>query len=220
MTKYQTYSENAQEMGNFQKYAKENHASWVEFASNAGHGDVNPVLVTGVDRTKDFAMMCYSDCGSGLECEFITSTPGITSASAWGTWRASRPIYMNHGPQPSSLPPVKTADTMSPGNTHAETVSDEFTQCVFIRYFSMLPRKEGVPKVIKAEAPGPHDVNTEGYDGEGPPPQVQRDSGLGSEISSSSLENCTGANVDSKSDAVMRNPSTVHYLLPSSFRLF
>ena len=107
VTKYQTYGEDVQEVGKFEKYVKENHASWVEFARNAGYGNVNPVLVTGVDRTKDFAMMCYSGYDHGLECEFRTSTSRTVPTSAWGTWRTPRPIYENHGPRCVALPLCK-----------------------------------------------------------------------------------------------------------------
>ena len=88
VTKYQTFREDIQRAGTFEKYVKEHYASWVEFVSVTGHGDnINPVLVTGIDRTRDFAMMSYSndDDDDDLRSEFITSVPGDPSASAWGT---------------------------------------------------------------------------------------------------------------------------------------
>ena len=223
ITKYQTYRENVQEVGKFEKYTKENHASWVEFARNAGYGDVNPVLVTGVDRTKDFAMMCYSDYDQGIDlCTFKTSAPSVISASAWGTWETPRPIYENRGPQLCSPPSAQTTDLTSSNNNPAETVSDEYNQCVFIRYFTMRARKLMVPKVIKAAA-GPHDLGRDsgGYDGEGSPLQAQDGSGSGSNFSSSSLDGNRENEADSvtsidsepgsESDTVIHNPTTVRY---------
>lgn len=227
VTKYQIYGEDAQELGNLRKYTKENYASWVEFARNAGHDDVNPILVTGVDRTKDFAMMCFSDYDNGLECEFRTSASGVAPASAWGTWKTSRPIYDNHGPQLRCPPSAQTTCSMSSGNSHVETVSDEYNQSVFIRYFSMRARKLGVPKVIKARA-GPHDLSRDGedYDGEGSPLQADYDSSSSSDFSSDLSDGGWGnhagsdTSVDSESDVVTHNPTTVCYLSPSLSHFF
>jgi hypothetical protein len=226
VTKYQTYRENVQEVGKFEKYTKENHASWVEFARDAGYGDVNPVLVTGVDRTKDFAMMCYSDYDhDGLECQFKTLAPGIASSTAWGAWETTRPIYENHGPQLCCPPSTQTVDLNSSSSNHAGTVSDEFNQSVFVRYFSMLNRKLRVPKTIKAAA-GPHDLGSGSHDGEGSPLQAQYDSGSGSDVSSSPLVgnwvNDSGSvtSVESESDTVIHNPTTVGCSSPSTFHPF
>ena len=227
VTKYQTYSENVQEVGKFEKHMKENHASWVEFACNAGYGNVNPVLVTGVDRTKDFAMMCYSDYSNGLECEFVTSASGVASASAWGTWKTSKPIHENRGPQLCCPPSTQTTDLTSSNDNHTETDSDQYNQCVFVRYFSMITRKLRVPKVIKAAA-GPHDLGTGGHDGEGSPLQAQDDSGSGSDVSSSSLGgdwdssmgSVTSVDSESDNDTVIHNPTAVGYLSFPPFRPF
>ena len=219
VTKYQTYGEDVQELGKFEKYVKENHASWVELARNAGHGDVNPVLVTGVDRTKDFAMMCYSGYDHGLECEFRTSASRTAPASAWGAWRTSRPIYENQGPQ-LHLPP--STALMSSGNSNAGTVSDEYNQCVFVRYFGVLYRKLWVPKIIKAGA-GPHNLSG-GYESGRSPYQAQLDSGSGSDISSNSSDGDWDmglvTNIGSESEIVVHNPTAVRCLPSSLFHPF
>lgn len=225
MTKHQTYSEDVRGVGKFEKYAKDNHLAWAEFARCEGLGEVNPVLVTGVDRTKDFAMMCYSDYDDeGLECQFRTLASGSASNTTWGTWETTRPVYKNQGPQ-SCFPPTQTINPTSAGDNNAETVSDGFDQCVFIRYISVRSRRLWVPKIIKAAA-GPHDLNTGGRDGEGSPLQAMYDSGSGSDISSCS-SNDDGDNdmssvtsVGSESDIVIHNPTTVRYLSSSSIRFF
>lgn len=221
VTKYQTYKENIQAVGTFNKYVKENYASWVEFAREEGHGDVNPVLVTGLDRTKDFAMMCYSNHDNGLECEFKTSTSEVASGSAWGTWQTTKFIHMNHGPQLCSPPSSANAEGLTPPGDHrAETASDEYNQCVFVRYFTMRTRL-GIPKVIKAGA-GPHDPGTGWeHDDEGLLPEVH--SGLGwdsdsdsdSESDMSSLLDGDGdddggsvTSIETESDIVIHNPTS------------
>lgn len=164
--------------------------------------------------------MCYSDYDHGLECQFKTLAPGIAPTSAWGAWETTRPIYENLGPQLCRPPTTQNMDlTLSSGNP-AGTVSDEFNQCVFIRYFRMITRKLRAPKIIKAAA-GPHDLGTGGHDGEEWPLQAQYDSGSGSDIASSPLVgnwlNDAGSvtSVESEPDIVIHNPTTVRCLSSS-----
>ena len=114
VTKYPTYREEIQREQVFEEYTKRHYNSWVAFAREGGHGnDVRPVLVTGVDMTRDFAMMAYSNSGVNMSSEFTTSIPMIASAyaSAWGVWRTEGLVHTNCGPDlcrpPSS---VHTAD--------------------------------------------------------------------------------------------------------------
>ena len=209
MTRYPTYREDVRDEEKFMRYTQENYSSWVEFARNAGHGDVNPILVTGVDRTKDFAMMCYSEYDEGLECEFRTSSSG-----PWGTWVSTKPIYQCHSP-PLSLPSYKQAvGSTESDNGLAESDSDEYNQCIFVRYYSLRPRRFLFPKIIKAAA-GPHDPGARGHDGEGSLLQAQYDSDSGSRTSSDSSDGdwdniaSSDTSVDSGSDAVIHNPTIV-----------
>ena len=151
MTKYRTYREDVQLAGNFEKYTKDHYDSWVTFARETGHGnDIKPILVAGVDMTKDFAMMSYSNNDDRLTSEFTTSVPGV--GSVWGTWRASGSVYTNCGPHLSGPPsPTPTVDLTSPGTDHAETTPDEYNQCVFVRYYTVRKRL-GIPRVIKIGA--------------------------------------------------------------------
>jgi hypothetical protein len=167
VTKYLTYREDIQLTGVFEKYAKDHYDSWVTFARETGHGnDIKPVLVTGVDMTRDFAMMSYSNNDDNLTSEFTTSAPGV--GSVWGTWRTTGSVYKNCGPDLSRPPsPTQTVDPTSSGTGHAETVPDEYNQCVFIRYYTVRKRL-GIPRVIKAAA-GPHDLGPGGRDNEESP---------------------------------------------------
>ena len=83
VTKHQTYREDIKRELSFKAYTKRHYESWVAFARDAEYGDdIRPVLVTGVDMTRDFAMMAYSKNDASLASEFTTSVSGIASASA------------------------------------------------------------------------------------------------------------------------------------------
>jgi len=130
VTKYLTHREDVQLAGTFEKYAKDHYDSWVTFARETGHGnDVKPVLVTGVDMTRDFAMMSYSNNDDNLTSEFTTSAPG--AGSVWGAWRTTGPVNTNCGPYLSHPPsPTQTMNSSSSGTGHASTIPDEYNQSV------------------------------------------------------------------------------------------
>ena len=160
MTKYPTLREDIQPVGTPKKYIKKHYSSWVEFASANGHGDdINPVLVTGVDRTRDFAMMSYSnnDEDEDLGCKFFPAV-GDTPASVWGTWNTTGFVHTNCGPKLYFSPPSTPS-----GSDTAGVVSDDYNQCVFVRYYYM--RKWMGIRVIRAAA-GPHDLGVVDRKGE------------------------------------------------------
>ena len=147
LTKHQIHREDVQLEGTFREYTKGHYDSWVKFARERGHpNDIKPVLVTGTDMTKDFAMVVYSKDDEDLTAEFTISAPGV--ASQWGTWRTPGVVHTNCGPQPRR-PPLDNGGS-------AEIDSDESTQCVFVRYYTMRKRL-GIPMVIRAAA-GPHNL--------------------------------------------------------------
>lgn len=216
VTKYQTHREDIQRAGTFNKYIKEHYASWVAFASATGHGDdINPFLVTGVDRTGDFAMMSYSNDDGDLGSEFTTTVLGTTSASAWGTWHATGFVHTTCGPQPCLSPSsAQTVDSTPSGNDNTETASDEYNQCVFVRYYTMRKRM-GIHRVMKAGA-GPHDLgpgNRE--DGESLEVEAESTSDSGSDIMSSLLgdsgvdDRSSVTSIDSESDVIIHNTIAV-----------
>ena len=229
LTNYPAYREDAPQTGTFEKYTKEHYASWVEFAREAGLGDVNPILITGVDRTKDFAMFCYSSDHDGLECEFTKSSPGVASGG-W-TWRNIGSVYTNHGPQLRRPPsPTQTAEPTSSGDVRTGTTSseDEYNQSVFVRYITMR-RRLGVPRVIRAAA-GPCDPGRRGCDGEGSPLQAEYDSDSDLDSDSDAVSSLldddddgwsSATSVGSESDIVIHNPTVVRYsLFPSPTPIF
>ena len=163
VTKYRTYREDIELESAFEEYTKRHYDSWVTFARNARHGnDIKPVLVTGVEMTRDFAMIAYANNSAQLSSEFSTSVPLLASASAsaWGTWHTQGLVHTNCGPQLCSPPPSPDALELYPsGSIRIDATPNEYNQCVFIRYYSMRRRALMFPKIIKAGA-GPHDLGS------------------------------------------------------------
>jgi len=215
VTRCLTYREDIQRVCTFERYAKEHYASWVTFARETGHGsDINPVLVTGVDRTRDFAMMSYSDDDHDMMSEFIAPVSGVSSASAWGTWYTTGLVHTNCGPQ-LRCPPSPTTDLTPSGNSNMETGSDWYNQCVFVRYYTVRKRLR-VPKVTQAGA-GLHDPGSGGRKDEEESPDVEARSDSGSDIVSSSSdyggENDKSSVTNIEPEILVHNTSPVRSLL-------
>ena len=164
-TKYPTYKEDSLLRFAFERYTKRHYDSWVTFARHKDYGeDVQPVLVSGVDLTRDFAMAAYSYEDTSLEADLTAAAPMLISASAslWGTWRTRYTPHTNYGPQECTPPSVEQAmDISSLQLTQGGTTPRAFNQCVFVRYYTMRSRGPlGLfPKVIRAGA-GPHDLGS------------------------------------------------------------
>ena len=213
LTKHPTYSQDIQRRGTFEEYIKEHYDSWVVFARECGHGnDVKPILVTGVDMTRSFAMMSYSNDGDDLTADFTVSNPG--AAPPWGTWRTPGTVYTNCGPQPRRLPTVTQTMVSGPsGSSHPETDSDEYRQCVFVRYYTVRKRM-GIPRVIKAGA-GPHDLGPGNRDDRGSPLETQCKSDSGSDTLPSPFGNdgdgddSSATTIDSEPDIIIHNTAAV-----------
>ena len=148
----------------FERYTKRHYKSWVAFARHKDYGnDVQPVLVSGVDMTRDFAMVAYSYEDTSLESDLTIAAPMLISASAslWGTWRTRYSPHTNYGPQECSPPSLEQAIDIPSQSAEAGIIPSAFNQCVFIRYYTMRSRRPfGLfPKVIRAGA-GPHDLGS------------------------------------------------------------
>ena len=210
LTKHMTYREDIRRERTFEEYTKKHYDSWVTFARDTGYGnDVKPVLVTGVDMTRDFAMISYSnDDDDNLTAEFTTLAPG---APAWGTWQTAGTVHTNCGPQ--SPFPTQTASSTSSGNGDTEAASDEYNQCVFIRYYTVRKRL-GIPRIISAAA-GPHNPGPGRRDDEESQVELQCDSDSSSEIVSSPFgdsgddDRSSVTSIDSESDIVTHNTTPV-----------
>ena len=156
VTKHHTYREDIEREANFEAYIKKHYQSWVDFSLEKGHGrNIKPILVTGVDLTRDFATVAYSDNQTRLRCEFSLAAPALASASVslWGSWSAGGPVHTNCGPNL-----ITTLEDRGPSesSTLQGAIPHEYDQCVFIRYYT-IRRRFFIPTVIKAGA-GPHQL--------------------------------------------------------------
>ena len=163
VTRHQTFPEDTGLETAFETYTKRHYKSWVEFARRKGYGnDIHPVLVSGIDMTRDFSMVVYSKEDDALTSNNTVAIPMFACIFPpfLGTWRSGCPIDTNEGPQesgPSSL--TRAVDALYSRLRGAETAANKSNQCVFIRYYTMRSRKwmPMLPKVIRAGA-GPHDL--------------------------------------------------------------
>ncbi|KAF9777464.1 hypothetical protein BJ322DRAFT_573293 [Thelephora terrestris] len=134
-TRHSTYNEDSQLDSEFKEYTKRHYKSWVQFARDKKYGkDLRPVLVSGSDMAKDFAMMAYSSNRSTCDLpdeNFSTPMFGSASASLSWLWRTACSPHVKHGPQqrrpPSSIAPPSTESRAADGP------ANEFNQCVFVR---------------------------------------------------------------------------------------
>ena len=163
VTKFPTYREDHLAEATFERYTKRHYDSWVKFASDKGYGDdVQPVLVSGVDMSKDFAMAAYSYEDTSFKSEAAVAAPMLISVSAsiQGTWCTRYTPHINCGPQ-ECIPPLseQAIGIPSPQSVEVVTIPSAFNQCIFIRYYTMRPRVPFrlFPKVIRAGA-GPHNL--------------------------------------------------------------
>ena len=168
-TRHRTYNEDSHLDTEFSEYTKRHYRSWVKFASDKKYGkNLRPILVSGFDMAKDFAMMAYSNNHTSAQSDATFSTPmfgSVQPESASWTWRTTCIPHIKHGPQnldPPDLPALQSG---------AGGCSTEFNQCVFIRYYTM---REGLfPKVIRANA-GPHNLGSGGNGGDASPELTMR----------------------------------------------
>ena len=117
-----TYPEDSPAKSEFDEYTKRHYESWVNFSRHKhGRDDIRPILVSGFDMTKNFAMVAYSRKDTSNQ-EYFHDFPMFSSAFApfEGTWRANFTPYTNHGP---------------PQSEGAGSLANECNQCVFIRYY-------------------------------------------------------------------------------------
>jgi hypothetical protein len=157
ITKYPTYREDVERELTFEDYIRKHYQSWVDFSRERGYGkDIRPILVTGVDLTRDFATVAYSDNRTRMRCNFSAAVPAVASASAsvWGSWRTEGLVHTNCGPYPAHT--TQGDHRSSESSTSDSTIPDGYNQCVFIRYYT-IRRRLFIPMVIKAGA-GPHQL--------------------------------------------------------------
>lgn len=155
VTSHPTCREDVEDLYSFEIYIKKYYDSWVDFARERGRGrDIKPILVTGVDLTKEFATIAYSDNRTLIHCGFKAGTTGTSaSVSLWGEWIAPEGlVHRNCGPTSVGRSQGDhDVDETSFPETH---ISEDNNQCVFIRYYT-IRKRFFIPLALYAGA-GPH----------------------------------------------------------------
>ncbi|KAF9784422.1 hypothetical protein BJ322DRAFT_847885 [Thelephora terrestris] len=113
-TRYPTYGEDPLSSTLFIGYTKRHYRSWVKFSRDKGYGEhLLPILVSGLDMTKDFAIVAYSNDSTSVQSDAPVYTPMFSHGDAslpW-TWCTPASSYQKHGPsRPMSpdLPPLNS----------------------------------------------------------------------------------------------------------------
>ena len=110
VTRFPTYCEDSLLESTFRRYTVRHYESWVAFARHKEYGDdIQPVLVSGLDMTRDFAMVAYSNESTPLGSSQPFAIPMFASPSFRGTWRTRYSPHINHGPRLRSPPPRERA---------------------------------------------------------------------------------------------------------------
>ncbi|KAF9644728.1 hypothetical protein BDM02DRAFT_3121390 [Thelephora ganbajun] len=212
VTRSPTYRKDCRLEAAFETYTKRHYESWVAFARDKQYGnDIQPFLVSGVDMARDFAMVAYSNEDTSLGSDSAADILMFPSASASfrGTWRTRCSPHTNHGPQQCSPPHEQVILPSQSGD--AEGATNEFNQCVFVRYYTMCSRKRWAifsKTVLMRAGAGPHDLGSGDNRGDAHPELMVQ---YGAEPTTSSDEDLGGDEdpiddgTDSEPDIVVRN---------------
>jgi hypothetical protein len=165
MTKHQTFSEDMELRGTFSRQLLKHHSKWLSFAQDQGRPVEleDLILVTGLDLTKDFAMLSFANNSSDFDINFQVgvSQYATGSISAWGSWHTTSSTQDNWGPQHTATPSALRADRAlrsitSEGDSAEAIPSDEYRQCVFVRGYR-IRRRFGVWPQVQTAAAEPQD---------------------------------------------------------------
>ena len=142
VTRYPTYWEDSQLEGAFEKYTRRHYDSWVTFAHEMGCGNIQPVLVSGFDVTKDFCMVAYSNADETPKSDFAMGVSNL------GTWHTRSP-HTHYGPIRGGSPHEEASHGFPfQQRIDAGNIPNDFNQYVFVRYCTMR-RKTWMPMLFK-----------------------------------------------------------------------
>lgn len=185
ITKYKTHRKDAVIYSRFEAYIKDHYESWVSFARKRKLGnDVCPVLVSGVDMTRDFTMVAYPNNNTSFEGGMTNNVQAFASASVSlpGTWYAKCAPHSNHGPQRRTC---------------------ESNQCIFIRYYTMHSRERSTQSRGHSLGSGRGEGTLEW------PVPAAAEGAAGYDEYLTEQGNLPGDNSASEQYVVVRNPSAV-----------
>ena len=152
------YRQDAVDLARFSDHIVANHRTWLAFANERlgrGLSVTDLILVTGCDKTSNWACAAWSDSSHSASASFVVEAPGLVqgSASIWGHWESSSSVDRNAGPHRLD-PTIPTnpvfqsplSDAMSideppslqePSHEAPLVPPVRSNQCVFVRGFHM-----------------------------------------------------------------------------------
>jgi hypothetical protein len=174
---------NTLQQGVLKAYIKKHHDSWLEYARDLGLGEVDPILVSGIDSARDWAMFTYSTSEDYGSMQFTVDVP--TVASTWAgfsvTSRSHSGMETNWGPEveesyrllglgasTSIEESVQTSNHRYPSSEVSRYTANHHHEdrITFIRGWRMKKRPYWFPAVIKAGAGSPNLDRNEDFDSE------------------------------------------------------
>jgi hypothetical protein len=154
------YRQDVLDKQRFADYIIKHHRSWLTFVNDLGRGHLSLsdlILVTGCDKTSQWACAVWSEKTRSARLSFVAGAPGIAEGSAtlWGSWASSQIVDEHVGPQPlgpvadrssqsisfnvtsiGESPPLEMSSNVPPLGR-----SSKSNQCVFLRGFRMSDRR-------------------------------------------------------------------------------
>ena len=123
----------------------------MDYARDLGYGEVNPILISGIDSVRDFAMFVYATGENQVSMTLTADIPPITStwANVWAGWSTNGTVHYNWGPTEDDLQRTTVTET---SEAVALTSRSLNTHVSFIRGWRMKRRVKLFPTVIKAGA--------------------------------------------------------------------
>jgi hypothetical protein len=156
--------------GTLKTYIKKHYDSWLEYARDPsqGFGEINPILVSGIDSARDWAMFTYSTSHNHVSTELTIDVPAV--ASTWASFSATSlscsGMKTNWGPEIAELEApsgttssIEESDIRAANSAYPSSEVSRYTmhhhhgnRITFIRGWRMKKRSYWIPTVIRAEA--------------------------------------------------------------------
>lgn len=118
------YRQDALDKRRFAEYIVRRHRSWLAFANKLGRdlSLTDLILVTGCDRTSEWACAAWSEKTKSARLSFIAGIPGVAQGnlSLWGRWESSHSLDKNVGPYRSLTGTRHSTQTLTLSNTLSE----------------------------------------------------------------------------------------------------
>lgn len=150
LTRHNTLCLDSSQDGTLRKYIKDHYSAWGEYARYRGFEEVDLILISGIDLSRDYAMLAYATGDYRFSAQVTADIPAVASAWAdvWATSTNVGPTHFNWGPdeptveQPTSPLSQPPEATTQPSGSHI----------TFVRGWRMKRRIILIPTKLKAEA--------------------------------------------------------------------